>query len=144
MVQLALPNARLHLEIHSCTVSKLKTRQVHSGTTPTIVSLEGQSSVFFTDSIDGWVESQYCDGLRGAIVVYDPNDPHLSLYVFTLLAFGLSYLTRFEPTSYDVDNGIRLPPFQLWTLAHVSYRGHSYYGRGLVSVCRFGTSIFAY
>ncbi|KAJ2916727.1 hypothetical protein MD484_g3720, partial [Candolleomyces efflorescens] len=24
--------------------------------------------------------SQYCDGLRGAMVVYDPNDPHLSLY----------------------------------------------------------------
>ncbi|KAF5341080.1 hypothetical protein D9611_005994 [Ephemerocybe angulata] len=24
--------------------------------------------------------SQYCDGLRGAIVVYDPNDPHSSLY----------------------------------------------------------------
>lgn len=25
-------------------------------------------------------ESQYCDGLRGAMVVYDPNDPHKSLY----------------------------------------------------------------
>jgi hypothetical protein len=24
--------------------------------------------------------TQYCDGLRGAMVVYDPNDPHLSLY----------------------------------------------------------------
>ncbi|TFK32861.1 laccase 2 precursor [Crucibulum laeve] len=24
--------------------------------------------------------TQYCDGLRGPIVVYDPNDPHLSLY----------------------------------------------------------------
>ncbi|TEB36895.1 laccase 2 precursor [Coprinellus micaceus] len=24
--------------------------------------------------------SQYCDGLRGAMVVYDPNDPHLDLY----------------------------------------------------------------
>ncbi|KAF6745609.1 laccase 2 precursor [Ephemerocybe angulata] len=24
--------------------------------------------------------SQYCDGLRGAMVVYDPEDPHLSLY----------------------------------------------------------------
>ena len=24
--------------------------------------------------------SQYCDGLRGAMVVYDPNDPHRNLY----------------------------------------------------------------
>ncbi|KAI3621083.1 laccase [Moniliophthora roreri] len=26
------------------------------------------------------LSTQYCDGLRGAIVVYDPNDPHASLY----------------------------------------------------------------
>ncbi|KAF9037466.1 laccase [Panaeolus papilionaceus] len=26
--------------------------------------------------------TQYCDGLRGPLVVYDPNDPHLSLYDF--------------------------------------------------------------
>ncbi|KAF8798631.1 laccase [Phlegmacium glaucopus] len=26
--------------------------------------------------------TQYCDGLRGALVVYDPNDPHRSLYDF--------------------------------------------------------------
>ncbi|KAJ7936277.1 laccase [Mycena leptocephala] len=26
------------------------------------------------------LSTQYCDGLRGALVVYDPNDPHLSLY----------------------------------------------------------------
>ncbi|KZV72897.1 multicopper oxidase [Peniophora sp. CONT] len=25
-------------------------------------------------------KTQYCDGLRGALVVYDPNDPHKSLY----------------------------------------------------------------
>ena len=24
--------------------------------------------------------NQYCDGLRGAFVIYDPNDPHQSLY----------------------------------------------------------------
>ena len=23
---------------------------------------------------------QYCDGLRGALIIYDPNDPHKSLY----------------------------------------------------------------
>ncbi|KAF7289715.1 Laccase 1 [Mycena indigotica] len=26
------------------------------------------------------LSTQYCDGLRGAMVVYDPNDPHASLY----------------------------------------------------------------
>ncbi|EIN05369.1 laccase 1 [Punctularia strigosozonata HHB-11173 SS5] len=26
------------------------------------------------------LSTQYCDGLRGALVVYDPNDPHASLY----------------------------------------------------------------
>jgi iron transport multicopper oxidase len=25
-------------------------------------------------------QNQYCDGLRGALVVYDPNDPHADLY----------------------------------------------------------------
>jgi iron transport multicopper oxidase len=25
-------------------------------------------------------QNQYCDGLRGALVVYDPEDPHLELY----------------------------------------------------------------
>ena len=24
--------------------------------------------------------TQYCDGLRGPLVVYDPNDPHRHLY----------------------------------------------------------------
>ena len=25
-------------------------------------------------------QAQYCDGLRGALVIYDPNDPQASLY----------------------------------------------------------------
>ena len=25
-------------------------------------------------------KTQYCDGLRGAIVIYDPDDPNKSLY----------------------------------------------------------------
>lgn len=24
--------------------------------------------------------TQYCDGLRGGLVIYDPNDPHAALY----------------------------------------------------------------
>jgi iron transport multicopper oxidase len=26
------------------------------------------------------IDTQYCDGLRGPIVIYDPNDPQASLY----------------------------------------------------------------
>lgn len=26
------------------------------------------------------LRTQYCDGLRGPLVVYDPNDPHKHLY----------------------------------------------------------------
>ncbi|KAJ6453702.1 laccase [Mycena sanguinolenta] len=34
------------------------------------------------------LSTQYCDGLRGAIVVYDPNDPHLSLYDSTVITLA--------------------------------------------------------
>ena len=27
-------------------------------------------------------KAQYCDGVRGPLVIYDPNDPHFSLYDF--------------------------------------------------------------
>ncbi len=26
------------------------------------------------------VATQYCDGLRGPLIIYDPNDPHADLY----------------------------------------------------------------
>jgi iron transport multicopper oxidase len=44
---------------------------------------------------------QYCDGLRGPLVVYDPDDPHKALY--------------------DIDNGMYIQPslvFSLRCLAH--------------------------
>ncbi|KAJ7277219.1 laccase [Mycena rebaudengoi] len=37
----------------------------------------GQAGTFWYHS---HLSTQYCDGLRGPIVVYDENDPHLSLY----------------------------------------------------------------
>ena len=37
----------------------------------------GQAGTFWYHS---HLSTQYCDGLRGALVVYDPNDPHASLY----------------------------------------------------------------
>ena len=29
------------------------------------------------------VENQYCDGLRGPLIIYDPDDPFKTLYVVT-------------------------------------------------------------
>ncbi|KAF7365969.1 Multicopper oxidase/laccase [Mycena venus] len=40
-------------------------------------STAGQAGTYWYHS---HLSTQYCDGLRGAMVVYDPNDPHLSLY----------------------------------------------------------------
>ncbi|KAH9942363.1 laccase [Epithele typhae] len=40
-------------------------------------SSKGQAGTFWYHS---HLSTQYCDGLRGPFVVYDPNDPHASLY----------------------------------------------------------------
>ncbi|KAJ3513771.1 hypothetical protein NLJ89_g2768 [Agrocybe chaxingu] len=42
-------------------------------------SAQDQAGTFWYHSHDS---TQYCDGLRGAFVVYDPDDPHKSLYDF--------------------------------------------------------------
>lgn len=99
-------------------ISVRKGKPVLSGTTPTTVSpptklIHGMIS-------DGLVVSQYCDGLRGAMVIYDPNDPHRHLY--------------------DVDDGeyqiMHLP--HLATDKYTSFREHSPHCRGLVPwTCAF-------
>lgn len=40
-------------------------------------SVPGQAGTYWYHS---HLATQYCDGLRGALVIYDPNDPHASLY----------------------------------------------------------------
>ena len=40
-------------------------------------SAPGQAGTFWYHS---HLSTQYCDGLRGPMVVYDPNDPHKSRY----------------------------------------------------------------
>jgi hypothetical protein len=64
--------------IPSCTSSRLRIKLELSGTTPTTVSLDRSSPDLVLTIV---TVSQYCDGLRGAMVVYDPADPHRSLYV---------------------------------------------------------------
>ncbi|KAF8074135.1 laccase [Lyophyllum atratum] len=41
------------------------------------IPLNGQAGTFWYHS---HLSSQYVDGLRGALIVYDPQDPHLALY----------------------------------------------------------------
>ncbi|KAJ6474980.1 laccase 1 [Mycena sanguinolenta] len=66
------------------------------------------------------LSTQYCDGLRGPMVVYDPNDAHLSLYVTvetTVITLADWYhepvhdLVPFPPTSeltvITVESGVR-------------------------------------
>ena len=52
------------------------------------------------------LSTQYCDGLRGAFVVYDPNDPHASLY--------------------DVDDG-KLKGGKVLSVINILYRKHGHY-----------------
>jgi iron transport multicopper oxidase len=40
-------------------------------------SSPGQAGTFWYHS---HLATQYCDGLRGAMVIYDPNDPYKSMY----------------------------------------------------------------
>ncbi|KAF8155428.1 laccase 16 [Crassisporium funariophilum] len=44
------------------------------------IPLNGQSGTFWYALSLDHLSSQYVDGLRGALVVYDPVDPHLGLY----------------------------------------------------------------
>ena len=58
--------------------------------------------------------TQYCDGLRGPLVIYDPDDPYLDLY--------------------DVDDGqflSRLAACNMY-LTYTSFREHGYHAYGLV------------
>jgi hypothetical protein len=74
MVLLAYLNAQLFLEIRSCINSLSQTRQERFGTTHIIVGFSLLSSSHFYLMI--WcVVLQYCDGLRGPLVIYDPEDP---------------------------------------------------------------------
>jgi len=76
MAQLAWINAQLPQETLSNISLKLEPRQEPFGIILIIVRI---SLLFFDMNriIDVPIATQYCDGLRGAMVVYDPNDPNL-------------------------------------------------------------------
>ena len=80
MVLLESLNAQLFREIRFCINFLSQIRPEPFGTIHIIVSLElaltqlGIKTTFC-------VETEYCDGLRGAFVVYDADDPYKNLYV---------------------------------------------------------------
>ncbi|KAF5368762.1 hypothetical protein D9615_010402 [Tricholomella constricta] len=57
------------------------------------------------------LSTQYCDGLRGAIIIYDPHDPHKSLYDVdnetTIITLADWY---HEPATVADETGIPLTP----------------------------------
>ena len=59
-------------------------------------------------------KNQYCDGLRGPLVIYDENDPHRDLY--------------------DIDDGKMHAGKELFTQLRLSRRVHRYHPCGLVSL----------
>ena len=74
MAQLVSLSAPLRRAILFCTSSAYLTRREHSGTTHIIVR---QLTVNIQASANlRKIATQYCDGLRGALVIYDPLDPN--------------------------------------------------------------------
>lgn len=77
-VRLVLLSAPSHPDTPSCTSSHLQTRLELSGITRTTVRYFFSTfGPLLTYRISPG--TQYCDGLRGAMAVYDPLDPHRSV-----------------------------------------------------------------
>ena len=61
-------------------ISRHLTRQERSGI---ILIYVGRDILMFSRGLLRCLPAtQYCDGLRGAFVIYDPQDPYKSLYDF--------------------------------------------------------------
>jgi iron transport multicopper oxidase len=72
------PNAPSHRGTHFYMTFVYQIRRGHSGTIRMTVSLYPSYSI---DNLSSFKPAtQYCDGLRGAFIVYDPYDPHRLLY----------------------------------------------------------------
>ncbi len=70
-------NVLLPRETRSCISSTPQTRLEHFGTTLIYVSTNG---LFPFPELISESATQYCDGLRGPFIIYDPDDPHAGLY----------------------------------------------------------------
>jgi hypothetical protein len=77
MVLLELISALLLLGILSSTNLQVWIKQERIGIIRIIVCFDLFPLLYHTDEML-FVATQYCDGLRGAFVVYDPDDPYKS------------------------------------------------------------------
>jgi len=71
----------------------------------------GQAGTFWYHS---HLSTQYCDGLRGPLVIYDPHDPHAKLY--------------------DVDNGVLPYYIHRWLEFNLFLRVHGHHPLWLVII----------
>ncbi|KAK1220767.1 hypothetical protein PQX77_016443 [Marasmius sp. AFHP31] len=87
--------------------------------------------------------AQYCDGLRGALIIYDPDDPHKSLYDVDDTSTIIS-IADWQPDSTLINGQGRYPggPQQALAIINVE-QGKRYRFRVISMVCdpRFDFSI---
>lgn len=76
MVRLGFRSVLSHRKVHFSTNS-LHRWQEHFGITLTTVSW--LTCIMEKHNLPS-PATQYCDGMRGALIVYDPTDPHKNLY----------------------------------------------------------------
>jgi len=79
MDQLALVNV-LSRPIARFSMNLIRRRPVLSGIIPTTVMRQEMPPTTLNLISNLFPGTQYCDGMRGALVVYDPEDPHKALY----------------------------------------------------------------
>lgn len=77
MAWLAFLNVPSLQTIRFCMISRRSTKLVPSGITPICVGYQRSQRCLYTHILP---DSQYCDGLRGPLILYDPEDPHKNLY----------------------------------------------------------------
>ena len=80
MVLLLSLSVQLYQRKASCTILKFQIKRYSAA--PFSYDINALTSSPFQGTF--WYHShfknQYCDGLRGALIIYDPNDPQKSLY----------------------------------------------------------------
>jgi hypothetical protein len=80
MVPHLSPSVHLYRMKVSCMISKSRTKQYCPFRTSLDISALTSPPFQGTFWYHSHFRNQYCDGLRGALIIYDPNDPHKSLY----------------------------------------------------------------
>lgn len=86
MAQRVSLSAPLHRRTHLCT-SSAPSKLAHSGIT--LISVSFASVFAFVAGLCNALGEQYCDGIRGGLVVYDPEDPNRCEYDGKFMPFHI-------------------------------------------------------